>query len=91
MPGAGSHPADALVTYIADEVERRVLERLAVAGEGRWLRGGRAIAAYLGCGPDRVFALSSAQRIPTHHDGSALVANTAELDAWLRDGGGVRP
>ena len=89
--GQAPHPADALVTYIADEVERRVLERLAVAGEGRWLRGGKAIAAYLGCAPDRVYALSSAQRIPTHRDGSALVAHTAELDDWLRDGGGLRP
>jgi hypothetical protein len=90
-PGDVSHPADALVAAIADEVERRVLERLAVAGEGRWLRGGQAIAAYLGCAADRVYALSSAQRIPTHHDGSTLVARTDELDAWLRDGGGLRP
>ena len=28
---------------------------------------------------------------PGHRDGSALIASRAELDHWLRDGGGVRP
>jgi hypothetical protein len=91
VQGRVPHPADALIEAIVDEVERRVFERLAVAGEGRWLRGAKAIADHIGCAPDRVFALSSAKRIPIHRDGSALVAHTAELDAWLRDGGGVRP
>jgi hypothetical protein len=85
------HPADALVAAIATEVERRVLERLAVAGEGRWLRAGKAISAYLDCGVDRVFALPSAGRIPVHRDGSTLLARTDELDAWVRNGGGLRP
>jgi hypothetical protein len=89
------HPADPLVAavaVIAAEVERRVLERLTERDEGgRWLRGAKEIADHVGCAPDRIYALSSARRIPVHRDGSALVAHTAELDAWLRDGGGRRP
>jgi hypothetical protein len=57
----------------------------------RWLRGAEQIAAYIAAPRSRVKALSSAGRIPVHHDGSALIARTSELDAWLRDGGGRRP
>jgi hypothetical protein len=85
------HPADSLMDAIADEVERRVLERLDAAATGRWLRGARAIAEHVGCAPDRIYALSSARRIPTFRDGTTLVARSDELDAWLRDGGGRRP
>jgi hypothetical protein len=48
------------------------------------------IAAYIDAPPSRVYALVSAQRIPVHHDGSALIARRSELDAWLQAGGGKR-
>jgi hypothetical protein len=86
-----AHPADPLVEAIAAEVERRVLKRLDTIATGRWLRGAHAIAEHVGCGIDRIYALSSAQRIPVSRDGTALVARSDELDAWLRDGGGRRP
>jgi hypothetical protein len=86
-----AHPADGLVDAIAAEVERRVLQRLAAERAGRWLRGASAIAEYVGCAPDRIYALSSARRIPTFRDGTTLVARSDELDGWLRDGGGRRP
>jgi hypothetical protein len=84
---------EALVEAIADEVERRVMARLADRenGDGRWLRGAKAIADHLGCAPDRVWALSSAGRLPLHRDGAALLARTDELDRWVRDGGARRP
>jgi hypothetical protein len=59
--------------------------------EDGWLRGADRIAAYIDCRRSRVYALTSARRIPVHHDGSALVARRSELDQWLRDGGGLRP
>jgi hypothetical protein len=55
-----------------------------------WLRGAKAIGDYIGCGESRIYALSSAQRIPVKHDGSALIAQRSVLDRWLAEGGGKR-
>jgi hypothetical protein len=77
-----------------DELARRVAELLPNGGrhdDDGWLRGAEKIAAYIDAKPDRVYALSSAGRIPVHRDGSALIARRSELDAWIRHGGGVRP
>ena len=54
-------------------------------------RGADRIAAYIDCPRSRVYALTSARRIPVHHDGSALIARRSELDGWIREGGGRRP
>jgi hypothetical protein len=59
--------------------------------EARWLRGADQIAEYIGAPRSRVYALTSARRIPVEHDGSALIAQTTALDEWLRAGGGKRP
>lgn len=81
-----------------DEIVERIAERAAelvasqqneTASDG-WLRGAGKIAAYIDAPRSRVYGLVSAQRIPVHHDGSALIARRSELDAWLRDGGGRR-
>jgi hypothetical protein len=56
-----------------------------------WLRGAEQIAAYIDCPASRVYALSSAGRIPIQRDGSALIARKSDLDAWVRSGGGKRP
>jgi excisionase family DNA binding protein len=56
-----------------------------------WLRGAERIAAYIDCPRSRVYALTSAGRIPIERDGSNLVARKSDLDAWLRAGGAKRP
>jgi hypothetical protein len=78
---------------LVSQLARQVAELLdeSQRGEDGWLRGAEKIAAYIDCKPDRVYALSSAKRIPVHHDGSALIARRSELDAWIRNGGGIRP
>jgi hypothetical protein len=83
---------------IGDELVERIAVRAAElvvgqqdgsAGDG-WLRGADKIAAYIDAPRSRVYGLASAQRIPVHHDGSALIARRSELDAWLLNGGGRR-
>lgn len=84
---------------IGDELVERIVERAAelIAGRGDegvtdgWLHGAGKIAAYIDSPRSRVYALVSARRIPVHHDGSALIARSSELDAWLLAGGGKRP
>jgi len=78
------------VERIAERAAELVLERQADAANA-WLRGADAIAYYVGCRRDRIYALSSAGRIPVQHDGSALVARRSELDEWIIAGGGKRP
>ncbi len=56
-----------------------------------WLRGAEKIADYLDCPESRVYALSSAGRIPVEHDGAGLIARKSDLDSWIRSGGGKRP
>ncbi len=48
-------------------------------------------AEYLRCPRSRLYALVSAQRIPHRKDGSRLLFYRAELDQWVRSGGGRRP
>jgi hypothetical protein len=87
-----------LTVDLGEELVERIAKRAAelvagqqndTAGEG-WLRGADKIAAYIDAPRSRVYGLVSARRIPIHHDGSALIAQRSELDAWLRNGGGRR-
>jgi len=48
-------------------------------------------AQHLACPKSRVYSLVSAGRIPVARDGSRLLFRLSELDAWVRDGGGIRP
>ena len=93
-----AHPTESLALAMPEEVVEAIAERAAkIVAERRadsedgWLRGAEHIAAYIDCPRSRVYALASAQRIPVHHDGAALIARRSELDGWLRDGGGRRP
>ena len=87
MRAAVDLPPEVLV-----EIARRVADLLSNGqGDDGWLRGAEKIAAYIDAKPDRVYALSSAGRIPVEHDGSALIACKSDLDAWIRNGGGKRP
>jgi hypothetical protein len=81
---------DDLVEAVAERAAQLLAERPTEAEDG-WIRGADRIAAYIDCPRSRVYALTSARRIPVHHDGSALIARRSELDRWVRDGGGVRP
>ena len=95
MSANGTAPlALALPEDLVEAVAARAAEILAdrpAARDDGWLRGADRIAAYIDCPRSRVYALTSARRIPVHHDGSALIARRSELDRWVRDGGGVRP
>lgn len=55
-----------------------------------WI-GVEAAAEHLACPKSRIYALTSAERIPFTRDGSRLLFRRGELDAWLSDGGGTRP
>lgn len=74
-----------------DLIAERVAERLQPAPSDEWLRGAQAIADYIGARVSRVYALSSAGRIPCQRDGSNLVARPSALDKWLENGGAKRP
>jgi excisionase family DNA binding protein len=78
-----------------DQLAELLAPRLAAKLEHKpvavWLRGADQIASYIGAPRSRVYALASAGRIPVERDGSALIARTADLDDWLRAGGGKRP
>jgi excisionase family DNA binding protein len=81
-----------LVEAVARALEARERHSSAKQVNGSpWLRGADQIATYIGSPRSRVYALASAGRIPVQRDGSALLADKAELDAWLRAGGGRRP
>jgi hypothetical protein len=80
-----------LVEQIAERVAEILAERTETGNGDGWLRGAEQIAEYINCKPSRVYALSSAGRIPVEHDGSALVARRSDLDSWVRGGGGKRP
>jgi hypothetical protein len=83
-------PADVL-EQIAVRAAEILAARLELEQRGTpWLRGARAIGDYIGAPPSRVYALVEQGDIPHHHDGSALVADTRELDEWIRNGGGRR-
>lgn len=95
--GVNGHSPPALSLQFPSELIDVIAERAAELLTGRekqeegWLRGAEQIADYLDCPRSRVYALTSAGRIPVHRDGSSLVARPSELDRWLREGGGVRP
>jgi excisionase family DNA binding protein len=48
-------------------------------------------AAHLCCPKSRVYSLVSARRIPYQKDGSRVLFKASELDAWVAEGGGIRP
>jgi excisionase family DNA binding protein len=95
---ARAHAREALALTIElspeqiDAVAERVAARLQPApGADGWLRGAGRIAAYIDCPRSRIYALTSAGRIPVGRDGSNLIARRSDLDRWLREGGGRRP
>jgi excisionase family DNA binding protein len=83
---------DTAFAALADRLAPLLADRLGHAGaDDGWLRGADQIAAYIAAPRSRVYALTSARRIPVERDGSALVARRSALDDWLRAGGAKRP
>lgn len=82
---------DELVERVAERAAELLAKQLEEPVEDGWLRGAKQIAAYIGAPASRVYALSSAKRIPVHRDGSALIARRSDLDQWVLQGGGRRP
>lgn len=73
---------------LADRLARKLADR--ARDDGGFLDAAGA-AAYLSCPISRVYALTSASRIPCHRDGTRLLFDRGELAAWVRDGGAKRP
>jgi excisionase family DNA binding protein len=77
------------VEAVAVRVADLLAERANAAPEP-WI-GVEQAAAHLACGRSRLYALTSAGRIPYRKDGSRLLFRASELDGWLAGGGGIRP
>jgi excisionase family DNA binding protein len=91
---ASAERSDLFVAFhetLIEEIVNRVLQRL---GETKPSPepyiGVEDAAAYLACKPGRIYALTSAQRIPHHKDGSRLLFKRSELDVFVAAGGAVR-
>jgi excisionase family DNA binding protein len=82
--------ADAL-DRLAELLAPRLAERLGKPDtSARWLDVAGA-AQHLACPKSRIYALVNAERMPHHRDGSRLLFDRAELDAFVRNGGARRP
>lgn len=84
---------DAALDQLADRLAPRLAARLGQTTSGSgdvWLDVTGA-AEYVSCPKSRIYALTSARRIPFHKDGSRTLFRRDELDEWLRAGGAKRP
>jgi excisionase family DNA binding protein len=66
------------------------VQETGLGGAQAWLDVDGA-AKHLNCPRSGICSLVSARRIPFHKDGSRLLFDRAELDVWVRAGGGTRP
>ena len=80
-----------LSAELIERVARRAAELLRDQTQANdpWFDVAEA-AEYLRCPTSRIYALTSARRIPHHHDGSRLLFRRSELDEWVERGGGRR-
>ncbi len=86
-----SVPVDAIADAIAARLAEWLAGRLATPVAEPWLDAERA-AEHIAAPVSRVYALTSAGRIPHHRDGSRVLFRASELDQWIiRDGGARRP
>jgi excisionase family DNA binding protein len=99
--GAGPKAIDArtdgplALTLPVDFVERVAFRVAAILAARepeaeRWV-GVAEAAEHLSCPRSRIYALTSAGRLPHRKDGTRLLFRLSELDAWLERGGGRRP
>jgi excisionase family DNA binding protein len=86
--------AELIVPFPAELVEaiaQRAAELVAANRADDGYMDVKRAADFLACGPDRIYALVSAGRIPHHRDGSRLLFDRAELRGYVRNGGAKRP
>ncbi len=83
---------DALVETVAERVVVLLEQRghAAATGTPGYLDVNGA-AEYLSCPTSRIYALTSAGRIPVHRDGTRLLFDPTELRAYVDQGGATRP
>jgi excisionase family DNA binding protein len=74
-----------------EELAKRVAELNGARGPDQGFLNVEGAAHFLACPPSRIYSLVSAKRIPHHRDGSRLLFDRHELDAWVRAGGAKRP
>lgn len=79
-----------LLEAVAVRAAELVAEQLQASRPEAYI-GVDAAADYIAAPKSRVYALVSAGRIPHRKDGSRLLFRPSELDAWLDQGGGIRP
>lgn len=84
-------PSITLPPEFVEAVALKVAEILSAREAPEPWIGVDAAARHLSCGRSRIYALVSANRIPHRKDGSRVLLRRSELDAWLADGGGIRP
>lgn len=85
---------DELLDALAQRVSQRVVEHLDATlgnrGKGPYFSVDEA-AEYLGCPRSRIYALTAADRMPHFKEGSRTLFRLTDLDAWVEQGGGIRP
>jgi len=81
---------DELVEQIAQRAAAILADREPSAASLGYLDVAGA-AGYLACPVSRVYALTSAGRLPVHRDGSRLLFDRAELRDYIDHGGAKRP
>jgi excisionase family DNA binding protein len=81
---------DALDEDALDRLARRLAPHLPDGQDSGFLDVAGA-AAFLACPTSRVYALTSAGRLPVHRDGTRLLFDRGELASWVRNGGAKRP
>jgi excisionase family DNA binding protein len=74
-----------LVEAVAQRAADLVLESFGARVEDRWMNVDQA-AAYLACGPRRIYDLHSQRRLRSHKDGSRLLFRRSDLDAYVESG-----
>ena len=85
-----------LALELPDELLDQIAERVAaILAERETTTTGyidvAAAAEFLACPVSRIYALTSANRLPVHRDGSRLVFDREELHAYVNNGGARRP
>jgi excisionase family DNA binding protein len=87
MSGLALSVPDELVEAVAERAAEIVLSRLPVSDGYLDVDGA---AAFLACSKNRIYALTSSQRIPHYKDGSRLLFDRSELREFVRKGGAIR-
>jgi excisionase family DNA binding protein len=89
LPALAVEMPDEFVQAIAHRVAE-ILDARPTAEPSPWMNVSQA-AEYLACPTSRIYALVSAGRLPHERDGSRLLFQREQLDAFVQHGGAKRP